>query len=214
MARLLKTGQGPASASRDWLPNGHLAWFVHDAVEALEVEALDINRWLDGGRHCDPGTQPCPPRVMLRLLIYSYCTGTLSSRRIAANTEVSIALRVLAAGHAPDHRTIGRFRDENLEELNLCFLQVLESAHEARLVKLGSIAIQSSKAKASKPAAKSDDWKLKEERRLRAEIAQLMRAAKKQDELEDDKADKTDRAAVTSGRSKSRDARIATRRSR
>ena len=211
MARLLKTGQGPAAASRDWLPNGHLAWFVHDAVEALDVDALDIHRWRDGSRDCGPGNHQCPPRVMLRLLIYAYCTGTLSSRRIAANTEVSIALRVLAAGHVPDHRTIFRFREENLEELNLCFLQVVEMAHEARLAKLGSIAIQSSKAKASKLAAKSDDSKQKEERRLRAEIAQLMHAAKKQDELEDDKAD---RAAVTSGRSKSHDARIATRRSR
>ena len=170
-------------SKRDWLPSGHLASFIHDAVEALDVDKLMVD-----DRQCGKGLQPCPPRVMLRLLIYAYCTGTFSSRRIAANTEVSIALRVLAAGHGLDHRTIGRFRDENLDEFMRCFMQVIEIAREAKLVKMGMIVVDGSKVKASAggPRAKGHDWMLREKRRLREEIAKLTRAAKKQDELEDE----------------------------
>lgn len=170
-------------SKRDWLPSGHLAWFIHDAVEGLAVDKLLVS-----DRQRGKGQLPCPPRVMLRLLIYAYCTGTFSSRRIAANIEVSIAFRVLAANHEPDHRTICAFRDENLDEFHRSFLQVVEIAREARLVKLGSIVVDSSKGKgkASEHKAKGDDWMPGEKRRLREEIARLTRAAKKQDELEDE----------------------------
>jgi transposase len=171
---------------RDWLPSGHLAWFIHDAVEELEVDDLEIG--MLGERPCGKGHLPCPPRVMLSLLIYAYCTGTFSSRRIAANTEISIAFRVLATGYKPDRRTISRFRDENFDQFNRLFLQVAEIAREARLVKMGTIVIDSrkGKAKASERKAMSTDFMLEEERRLRAEIAKLTRAAKKQDELDEE----------------------------
>jgi transposase len=168
---------------RDWLPSGHLAWFIQDAVEAL-----DINKLLESYRPCGKGELPYPPRVMLRLLIYAYCTGTFSSRRIAAQIEDSIAFRVLAAGHEPNHRTICRFREENLDEFNRFFVQVVEIAREAKLIKMGTIAIDGSKVKAnaSKHKAMSYDRMLMEESRLREEIAKLTRAAKKQDEIDDD----------------------------
>src|SRR4030095_3305051 len=96
-------------SKRDWLRSGHRAWFIHDAVEGLKVDKLLVS-----DRQRGKG-QVCPPRVMLRLLIYAYCTGTFSSRRIAANIEVSIAFRVLAAGHETDHHAICRFREEKLD---------------------------------------------------------------------------------------------------
>src|SRR5262245_21967857 len=187
-------GQSPPlpSSERDWLPSGHLAWFVQDAVESLDIDKLL------GDLPCGKDEIPFPPRVMLRLLIYAYCTGTFSSRRIAANIKVSIALRVLAAGHEPDHRTISRFRDECLDELNRAFVQGVEIAREAKLVKMGTIAIDSGKveAKSSENKATSDDRMLMEEQRLREEIANLTRAAKKQDELEDDASARTKRARI------------------
>jgi len=84
-----------------------LAWFIQDAVDAL-----DIDRLVDTYRMSGKGELSYPPRVMLRLLIYGYCTGTFASRRIAAQIDDSIAFRVLAAGHRPSHRTICRFREQ------------------------------------------------------------------------------------------------------
>jgi len=193
-------------SKRDWLPSGHLAWFIHDAVEGLKVDKLLVS-----DRQRGKG-QLCPPRVMLRLLIYAYCTGTFSSRRIAANIEVSIAFRVLAAGHEPDHHAICRFREENLDEINRCFMQVVEIAHEARLVKMGTIVVDSSRAKgkASEHKAKSAGLMPGEKRRLREEIAKLTRSAKQRDELEDDSLGPD---AVTACRPKRSEARIASKRS-
>ena len=194
-------------SKRDWLPSGHLASFIRDAVGGLEIDKL-----LVGDRQRSKGQLPCPPRVMLRLLIYAYCTGTFSSRRIAANIEVSIAFRVLAEGHEPDHRAISAFREENLDEFKRCFMQVVEIAREAKLVKMGTIVVDGSKVKgsASEHKAKSDDWLLTEKRRLREEIAKLTRAAKRQDELEDDSLGPDE---VTACRPKRGEARIASRRS-
>jgi transposase len=133
----------PPSPS-DWLPEGHLAWFVIDAVEQLDIDAL-----LDKYRTCGKGEQAYPPRVMLALLIYGYCTGTFASRKIAAQIDDSVAFRVIAAGLTPSHRTICRFREDNLDEFQKLFVQVVQLAKEAGLVKMGTIAIDGSKVKAS-----------------------------------------------------------------
>src|SRR5712671_6602825 len=121
---------------RDWLPKGHLAWFIQDAVAALDIDKL-VDKYRISGK----GEMPYPPRVLLQLLIYAYCTGTFSSRKIDAQIEENIAYRVLAAGHQPSHRTIRRFREENLVEFGPLFVQVVEIAREAKLVKMGTIAI-------------------------------------------------------------------------
>jgi transposase len=166
----------------DWLPENHLAWFVIEAVEQLNVDWL-----LEKYRICGKGEQAYPPRVMLSLLIYSYCTGTFASRKMAAQIEDSIAFRVIAAGLTPSHRTICRFREENLDEFQRLFVQVVQLAKEAGLVKMGTIAIDGSKVKAnaSKHKAMSYDRMLMEEKKLRSEIRKLTRAAREQDDVDD-----------------------------
>ena len=168
---------------REWLPKGHLAWFIQDTVAAL-----DIDRLIDGYRVCGKGELPYPPRVMLQILIYAYCTGTFSSRKIASLLEDSIAFRVLAAGHQPSHRTIRRFREVNLAEFDRLFVQVVEIAKEAKLVRMGTIAIDGSKVKAnaSKHKAMSYERMQSEEKRLREEIKKLTNAAKAQDDIDDE----------------------------
>src|SRR6185295_453886 len=171
----------PPSPS-DWLPEGHLAWFVIDAVEQLNIDVL-LAKYRVGGK----GEQAYPPRVMLALLIYGYCTGTFASRRIAAQIEDSVAFRVIAAGLTPSHRTICRFREENLDEFQRLFVQVVQLAQEAGLVKMGTIAIDGSKVKAnaSKHKAMSYDRMLMAEKKLRSEIRKLTQAAREQDDLDD-----------------------------
>jgi len=171
----------PPSPS-DWLPEGHLAWFVIDAVEQLDLDAL-----VEKYRVCGKGEQAYPPRVMLSLLIYGYCTGTFASRRIAAQVEDSVAFRVIAAGLTPSHRTICRFREENLDEFQRLFVQVVLLAQEAGLVKMGTLVIDGSKVKAnaSKHKAMSYDRMLMEEKKLRSEIRKLTQAAREQDTIDD-----------------------------
>jgi transposase len=171
----------PPSPS-DWLPEGHLAWFVIDAVEQLNIDAL-LAKYRVGGK----GEQAYPPRVMLALLIYAYCSGSFASRKIAAQIEDSVAFRVIAAGLTPSHRTICRFREENLDEFQRLFVQVVQLAQEAGLVKMGTIAIDGSKLKAnaSKHKAMSYDRMLMEEKKLRSEIRKLTQAAREQDDIDD-----------------------------
>ena len=167
---------------RDWLPEDHLAWFIKETVDQLNIDSL-----LGSYRVCGKGELAYPPRVMLSLLIYAYCTGTFSSRRIATQIEESIAFRVLAAGAKPSHRTICRFREGNLDEFKRLFVQVVQVAQEAGLVKMGVVAIDGTKVKAdaSKHKAMSYDRMLTEEKRLREEIGKLTRAAQNQDEVDD-----------------------------
>jgi transposase len=171
----------PPSPS-DWLPENHLAWFIIDAVEELELDAV-LAKYRTGGK----GEQAYPPRVMLALLIYGYCTGTFASRKIAAQIDDSVAFRVIAAGLTPSHRTICRFREENLAEFQTLFVQVVQLAQEAGLVKMGTIAIDGSKLKAnaSKHKAMSYDRMLMEEKKLRSEIRKLTQAARDQDDIDD-----------------------------
>jgi len=171
----------PPSPS-DWLPDNHLAWFVMETVDALDIDQL-----LDSYRVSGKGELAYPPRVMLSLLIYGYCTGNFASRKIAMQIDENVAFRVLARGHRPSFRTICRFREENLAEFQRLFVQVVELAKEAGLVKMGTIAIDGSKVKAnaSKHKAMSYDRMLMEEKRLRSEIRKLTQAAREQDDIDD-----------------------------
>ena len=167
----------------DWLPEDHLVWFILDTVEQLDIDPL-----LDKYRVSGKGELAYPPRVMLSLLIYGYCTGTFASRKIAVQVNENIAFRVLARGLQPSFRTICRFRENNLDEFQRVFVQVVQLAQESGLVKMGTVAIDGSKVKAnaSKHKAMSYDRMIMEEKRLRAEIAKLTRAAKHQDDIDDD----------------------------
>jgi transposase len=129
---------------RDWLPEGHLAWFVSDAVDALDLKGL-LRSYRPGGK----GSLAYHPRLLLKLLFYGYSTGVFSSRKIAKSVEDNIAFRVLAAGQFPNHRTICRFREQHLDHFNELFAQVVQMAKEAGLVKLGTIAIDGTRVKAN-----------------------------------------------------------------
>ena len=167
---------------RDWLPEGHLTFFIADTVAALDLRAFYEPYEGDGRRN-----QPFDPQMMVTVLLYAYATGTFSSRRIARKLEEDVAYRVLAAGNFPAHRTIAEFRQQHLAAFEAVFVQVVQIAREAGVVQLGAVAVDGSKVKAtaSKHKAMSYGRMRDEERRLREEIAVLTRKAGAVDAAED-----------------------------
>ena len=171
----------PASL-RDWLPEGHLAFFVSDAVEALDLSAFYARYEGDGRRR-----QPFEPAMLVKVLIYGYAVGVFSSRQLARRLEEDVAFRVLAAGNFPAHRTIREFRQLHQTEFAALFVQVVQLAREAGLVTLGRVGIDGTKVKAnaSKHKAMSYGRMGETETRLKTEIAELLRQAEAQDAAED-----------------------------
>ena len=167
---------------RDWLPEGHLAFFVSDTVDALDLSEFYKPYEGDGRRN-----QPFDPRMMVKVLLYAYATGTFSSRKIARKLEEDVAYRVLAAENFPSHRTVCEFRQTHLKAFGDLFVQVVKIAREAGLVRLGALAVDGSKVKAnaSKHKAMSYGRMLEQEKRLRAEIAALTARAEATDSAED-----------------------------
>jgi transposase len=167
---------------KDWLPADHLAWFITETVDEL-----DLDRFLEKYRACGKGEQAYPPRTMLRILLYAYATGVFSSRRIAAKLETDVAFRVLGAGLFPDFRTICAFRTRHRDDFAKVFVQVVQIAREAGLAKFGTLAVDGTKIKAnaSKHRAMSYDRMKSEEKRLRRQIQKIIAATKRQDALED-----------------------------
>lgn len=167
---------------RDWLPEGHLAFFIADTVAAVNLEALYAPYEGDGRRN-----QPFDPQMLVTVLLYAYATGTFSSRRIARKLEEDVAYRVLAAGNFPAHRTIAEFRQQHLAAFEALFVQVVKIAREAGVVQLGTLAVDGSKVKAnaSKHKAMSYGRMRDEETRLREQIAALTAQAEASDAAED-----------------------------
>ena len=167
---------------RDWLPEGHLAFFIADTVAALDLQAFYAPYEGDGRRN-----QPFDPQMMVTVLLYAYATGTFSSRRIARKLEEDVAYRVLAAGNFPAHRTIAEFRQQHLPAFEALFVQVVQIAREAGVVRLGALAVDGSKvnANASKHKAMSYGRMRDEETRLREQIAALTAQAEASDAAED-----------------------------
>jgi transposase len=167
---------------RDWLPEGHLAFFIADTVAALKLEKFYEPYEGDGRRN-----QPFDPQMMVTVLLFAYATGTFSSRRIARKLEEDVAYRVLAAGNFPAHRTIAEFRQQHLEAFEALFVQVVQVAREAGVVRLGTLAVDGTKVKAhaSKHKAMSYGRMGEEERRLREQIAALTTQAETTDAAED-----------------------------
>ncbi|MDA1094750.1 MAG: IS1182 family transposase [Acidobacteria bacterium] len=167
---------------RDWLPEGHLAFFIADTVAALDLQPFYAAYEGDGRRN-----QPFDPQMMVTVLLYAYATGTFSSRRIARKLEEDVAYRVLAAGNFPAHRTIAEFRQQYLAAFEALFVQVVRIAREAGVVKLGALAVDGSKVKAnaSKHKAMSYGRMRDEEARLREQIAALTAQAEASDAAED-----------------------------
>jgi transposase len=168
-------------AIQDWLPEGHLAHFISDTVDTLDLGAFHARYDKDG-----PRNQPYHPAMMVKVLVYGYATGVFSSRKIARKLHEDVAFRVLAAGNFPAHRTIRDFRAFHLKELSELFVQVVRLAREMGLVKLGTIAVDGTKLKAnaSRHKAMSYGHMRKAEAELKAQIDALLKRALQADEAE------------------------------
>jgi len=168
---------------RDWLPEGHLALFVVDVVAALNLSKIHAVYEARDAR----GRAGYHPAMMVGLLIYAYCVGKPSSRRIERATYEDVAFRVLSGDQHPDHDTIAAFRKTHLSALSDLFLQVLLLCRKAGLVKLGHIAIDGTKiqANASKHKAMSYERMCETEKRLEAEVEKLLAQAERSDAEED-----------------------------
>ena len=166
----------------DWLPENHLVYFVSDVVDHLDLSAIESIYEKD-----DRGQPPYHPRMMTKILVYAYCVGVFSSRKIQKRLVEDIAFRVLAAGNEPDFRTISDFRKIHLNALQGLFEQVLKLALTAGAIKLGRVALDGSKIKANASKHKAMSYKRmkEEEENLRAEVRQLLKQAKSADDEED-----------------------------
>ena len=167
---------------REWLPSDHLANFISDVVDKLDLSEI-INDY----DNSQGGQAPFHPVMMVKLLLYAYCVGVPSSRRIEKNTYEMIPFRVLAANQHPDHDTIAEFRQRHLAALSRIVLQVLKLCRKAGLVKLGHVALDGTKVKAnaSKHKAMSYEHMQQKTEELEAEIARLLSEAEAVDEAED-----------------------------
>jgi transposase len=167
---------------RDWLPEDHLAYFVSDVVEQLDLRAIESVYEEE-----ERGQPPYHPRMMTKILIYGYCVGVFSSRRMQKKLSEDVGFRVLAAGNQPDFRTISDFRKLHLRALQGLFDQVLQIALQAGTMKLGRVVLDGSKVKAnaSKHKAMSYGRMQEEEKRLKEEVKRLLGQAEAADEEED-----------------------------
>lgn len=167
---------------KEWLPSGHLVYFILDLIPKLNLKAI---RETYGG--ATRGNQPYDPEMMVALLLYGYCVGIFSSRKMSRRSEEDVAFRVLTGNQQPDFRTISDFRKNHLESLKKLFVQVLKLCQKAGLVKLGHVALDGTKIKAnaSKHKAMSYDRMTKEEARLKEEVDALLKQADEVDEQED-----------------------------
>jgi transposase len=166
---------------RDWLPEDHLAHFVSDVVDQLDLTAIESG--YEEGR----GYPPYHPRMMTKILLYGYCVGVFSSRRIQKKLVEDVGFRMLAAGNEPDFRTISDFRKLHLKALQGMFDQVLQISLKAGAMKLGRVVLDGSKVKAnaSKHKAMSYGRMKEEEKRLKAEVRRMLEEAAAVDEEED-----------------------------
>lgn len=168
-------------ALQDWLPEGHLAYYISDTIDSLDLSAFHA-RYAGGGSR----NQPFHPAMMVKVLVYGYATGVFSSRKLAKKLHEDVAFRVLAADNYPAHRTICDFRAVHLAELSDLFVQVVKLAKECGLVKLGTVSVDGTKIKAnaSRHKAMSYDRMKKAELELKAQIEALLAKAKAADEAE------------------------------
>jgi transposase len=167
---------------REWLPDDHLAYFISDVVDQLDLLAI-TERY----QYEERGYPPYHPVMMVKVLLYAYCIGVPSSRKIEKRLEEDIAFRVLAANNTPDFRTISDFRKDHLKALSGLFLQVLKLCQKAGLVRLGHVSLDGTKIKANASKHKAMSYKRmkEEEARLEAEVEELLMRAGEVDEEED-----------------------------
>jgi transposase/IS5 family transposase len=160
-----------APVLQEWLPDGHLCHFVSDLVESGALDLSEVYADYEEQR----GFPPYDPRLMVKLLVYGYAIGVVSSRKLERASFEDVAVRMLCADQHPDHRSIARFRKRHLEALGGLFVQTLRLCKQARLVGLGALALDGTKlrANASRHKAMSYERMVKKEPQLEAEIAAL-----------------------------------------
>ena len=168
---------------REWLPDDDLALFISDVVDELDLSAI-VGAYENGDSRGQP---PYHPAMMVKVLLYAYCTGRPSSRKIERATYHDVAFRVLAADQHPDHDSIAEFRRRHLHALAGLFVQVLRLCQAAGLVKLGHVALDGTKlrANASKHKAMSYDRMCATEQELAREVHTLLQQAEQVDTAED-----------------------------
>lgn len=161
---------------QDWLPEGHLARFVVEIVEQLDLHRIKA-------AYSGRGSQPYHPEMLVALLFYGYATGVFSSRKLERSTYDSVAFRYIAANAHPDHDTIATFRRRFLTELKPLFVQILLIAKEMEVLQLGTVSLDGTKVKAnaSKHKALSYEYACKLEAQLAAEVAALLKKAEAAD---------------------------------
>jgi transposase len=160
---------------QDWLPEGHLAWFILDAVEAIDLSKFYLKYRADGW-----GRAAYDPQMMVSLLLYAYCLGVRSSRQIERGCEVDVAFRVISGNLRPDYSTICRFRSENERELGVLFTEVLRLCAEAGLVKAGVVALDGTKVKANASLSAN-----RTQEHIEEEVRKMLAEAREKDEEED-----------------------------
>src|SRR5512144_2962224 len=167
-----------APVLQEWIPDGDLAHFVSDLVESGTLDLSAIYACYEDER----GYPPYDPRLMVKLLVYGYANGVLSSRKLERATYRDVAVRMLCADQHPDYRSIARFRARHLDALAELFVQALRLCRKAKLVGLGTLAVDGTKlrANASRHKAMSYERMVEKDAQLEREIAahQRRRAAR------------------------------------
>jgi transposase len=167
---------------RDWLPADHLAYFVNDLVDQLDLSAITAPYEEE-----ERGYPPYHPVMLTKVLLYAYCVGVFSSRKIQRRLSEDIAFRMLAAENQPDFRTIADFRQRHLAALEGLFTQVLRLARAAGALSVGRVAVDGSKVRASASKHKAMSYRrmVEQERELAREVHQLLTQAEATDAQED-----------------------------
>src|SRR5258708_32455103 len=167
---------------RHWLDEDHLVYFVSDVVDQLDLSAIHAVSGEEKG-----GQPPYDPRLLTKLLVYGYCTGVFSSRRIQKRLQEDIPCKVLAAGNEPDFRRISDFRKIHIGTLQGLFEQVLEMALEVGAVKVGRVSVDGTKVKANGSKHKAMSYGRMEEKQqqLKEEVKHLLEQAEAADAEED-----------------------------
>ena len=175
---------------KDWLPEKHLVYFVSEVVDELDLSKIEAVYEKE-----ERGQPPYDPRMMTKLLVYGYCVGVYSARKIQQRLTEDVAFRVLAAGNEPDFRTIADFRKIHLQVLKGLFEQVLKMALEMGAVKMGRVALDGSKVKAnaSKHKAMSYDRMAEQEKAIREQVKEMLAQAEAVDAEEDQRYGKEGR---------------------
>jgi transposase len=160
---------------RDWLPAGHLAWFILDVVDQLDPAPF-CRPYRDDGH----GHPAYDPKTLLGVLLYAYCIGVRSSRQLERRCQEDIAFRVLAANQTPDHVTIARFRARHETALAGFLVESLKLCAAAGMVRVGTVALDGTKL-----AANAADKANRTHDKLEAEVAEILRQAAAADQCED-----------------------------